>query len=786
MVTKIYIEGNLLDLYDDEVMELNSSIADSDDITKINSDYTKTFTVPASNNNNTIFRNFYDADIDNTFDARTKKNASIELDGFPFKVGKIRLEKVSVKKGKASSYTINFWGDLVNFKELFKNDELNVLDLSAYDHAYTSANVKQGLTTGLFNGDIVYNLLSKKKRYIYDETVSNNTNTSNMVNIAYNGLARGVEWNQLQPSIRLLSIIEAIESKYNFIFSRDFFSRADFTNLYMWVNKDKKNDSVSTSSKQINFVSGNTTYVNLTTDVGTFDAFYTNSNNKRSFAHSVIIFPELNSLETPYKLKVFLNNSLLIDFELEGNSTTDFYISTLLATGTYTLRLEVESISAFGYLCNWRNVKSQTINGVHSAGVYDTIAGLEYINGVLNIANQLPKIKIIDFLKGLFSMFKLIAIPLPNGDVYINNLDDYYREGKVYDVTKYIDFESYDVERGKINNQIDFKYQEPTTILNQQFKLNTGIAYGDELLSLADANGVPLDGDKLELTLPFEQVLFERLTDIQTNTISNIQYGLILDDKLEPANPKPLIFYNNLVQLGNNKISFVNEVLVSELINTTINTPSHTLGFTNPTFSTLWGVEFSTWDYVAINGTLFFNYWKNYITSVFNVKKRNFKYKAFLPVYLLTKLQLNDVLFIKERYYRINSFNVNLLNGDANLNLVNTFETNFGLFKPSQDSVLLNYTSQTYTVSVSNGSVMNMFKDDLGYGTSWATLTQTGSNIVIDVTENTLIENRKLFIRVDNGSGKSFEIYLNQDNKIVSCDTTEYTFDSTTLNFDAN
>jgi hypothetical protein len=393
--------------------------------------------------------------------------------------------------------------------------------------------------------------------------------------------------------------------------------------------------------------------------------------------------------------------------------------------------------------------------------------------------------KIIDFLKGLFGMFKLVAIPQPNGDVYINNIDDYYKEGTLYDITKYINFEKYDVERGKIKNQIDFKYQEPTTILNKTFKQNTGIAYGDELLSLADNNGVPLDGEKLELILPFEQVIYERLTDLQSNNISNIQYGLIVDDKLEPANPKPIIFYNNIVQLVSNKISFINDVGASELINTTINTPAHTLGFNSPTFCLLWGVEFSTWDYIAINGTLFYNYWRSYISSIFNIKRRNFKFEAYLPTWLLTKLELNDILFIKERYYRINDFTVDLQTGKSQLNLINTFEDNFGLFQPSQSDIYLNYVAQTYSVNVSNGSVMNIVLENLGYGTTWATVSQSGSNIVITVTENTLIQNRDLFINVDNTNGKSFQIYLNQDNKIVTFDTTEYKFDSTLLTFDA-
>ncbi len=793
MVTKIYIEGNLLNLFDDEHMELNSSIANTDDITKINSDYTKTFTVPASSNNNAIFKHFYNADIDNTFDARTKKNASIELDGLPFRTGKIRLEKVAVKNNMPSSYTINFWGDLVNFKDLIKNDELSVLDFSAYNHVYNSANVKTGLITGLFGGDIVYNLISKKRQFLYDETAGNNTNTSELVNIAYNGVARGVVWSELQPSIRLLSIIEAIEAKYGFTFSRDFFDRGEFTNLYMWVNKDRKNDTLLKQSHTIDFDGGDSTWVNLTTDTGQFSVYRSPNDawNSRKYMHNLTITPDLLSLTTPYTLKVFLNGVLHSQFpDLTGVQLAG--IPSLLffpyGTHTYQIRYEIESFVNFSFSASWQNV--QTVSTVFGGGddvvtTRVTTASLETFTGDLIISSIMPKMKIIDFLKGLFGMFKLVAIPQPDGNVYINNLDDYYREGTIYDITKYIDFEKYDVERGKIHNQIDFKYQDPTTILNKQFKENTGIAYGDELLSLADAEGVPLDGDKLELTLPFEQILFERLIDLEDNTLSNIQYGLVVDEKLEPVNPKPVIFYNNNVQLGTTKLSFINDAGTAEQINTTLNTPAHTLGFNNPTFSTLWGVEFSTWDYIAINGTLFINFWKNYISSIFNIKRRNYKYSAVLPVWLLTKLELNDVLTIKERFYRINDFTVDLLTGDATLNLINTFEVNFGLFLPSQEAIYLNYKAQTYTVNVSNGTIMNIALENIGFGTSWATVTQNESNIVITVTENVLTENRELFINVDNGAGKEFQIYLNQDNKIVTADTTVQTADSTILTSDA-
>ena len=113
MILSLYINNDKLDLFQDENIELTSSIANINDISKNTTDYAKSFTVPASENNNKIFKHYYDANIDNAFDARVKINGRIELDGLPFRFGKWSLEKVIVKEEKASSYSINFVGNLV-------------------------------------------------------------------------------------------------------------------------------------------------------------------------------------------------------------------------------------------------------------------------------------------------------------------------------------------------------------------------------------------------------------------------------------------------------------------------------------------------------------------------------------------------------------------------------------------------------------------------------------------------------------------------------------------------
>ena len=165
MIVRLYIEGVRVDLYEEQAIEIKNSISDSSDIKKINTDFSKDFTVPASNENNKTFKHYYNANVDNTFDARTKVGGVIELSGVPYRFGKVSLLKVNVKKGKPESYTIKFVGNLVDLKKKFGKDELSSLDLSAYDHTFDGATIKTGLTSSLFRGDRTYTL-KPKRQYI--------------------------------------------------------------------------------------------------------------------------------------------------------------------------------------------------------------------------------------------------------------------------------------------------------------------------------------------------------------------------------------------------------------------------------------------------------------------------------------------------------------------------------------------------------------------------------------------------------------------------------------------
>ncbi len=757
---KIYIENQLVDLYKDEAIELNSAVANSEDVSKLNTDYTKTFTVPASDRNNYIFKHFYNADIDNTFDARTKKDCRIELDGMPFRTGKMRLEKVAVKNGRASSYTINFWGNLTNFKTLIKDDLLNSLDLLQYDHVYNYDKVKQGLTSGIFaSNNLIYNLISQRRQFLYNSAGDDNTDSEKLVNIAYNGQDRGIVWSDLKPSIRLLALIEAIEAKYGITFSRDFFGRDSFREIYMCLNND---EGAKYTEQPINWINGNGEVFGFnddTTDTWTVGGYPYGI--YKNMQYRIKITPEPGYENVPYRIIAKNPDTGVIYQQLDATGTfqADF---TDAPDPPFKLKFYVSAAASFKYdaYILLRATRTPPLGGTYDR---DADANISTITDTFNVAPALPKMKVIDFLKGLFTMFKLVAIPDNRGNVYVNTIDDYYRDGAIHDITKWVDWEKYDVERAKIFSNMNFKYGQPVTLLNMQFLKNTGIAYGDEVLSLADDEGEPLDGESLEIALPFEMMVFERLTDLATNLKTRIHYGLALGENLEPASPKGVIFYNNRISIASCPISLINESGDATPVGTVINTPGHTLGLDNQTHSLLWGVEFSSWNATAIQGTLYKNYWSSYITSIFNIKRRNFKVRAILPAWLLTKLNLNDVLFIKDRYYRINDFTVNLTTRETGLNLINTFENNFGVFAPSQPKVKLSYLQQVYGIYVSNGAVMHITLEDTGSGTEWITVTKDGYNLNISVTENDSGQARDIYINVNNGSGSSFQVYVLQE-----------------------
>ena len=132
-----------LDLFGDETISLTQVVQDVKDPGKVFTNFSKTFSLPASKTNNKFFKHYenFTQDVTYAFDARKKVQAKIELNSLPFQQGKLRLEGVDLKNGRPNIYRVTFFGSL-NLKDILGDLKISDLDwLSNFDTTYTSSSL---------------------------------------------------------------------------------------------------------------------------------------------------------------------------------------------------------------------------------------------------------------------------------------------------------------------------------------------------------------------------------------------------------------------------------------------------------------------------------------------------------------------------------------------------------------------------------------------------------------------------------------------------------------------
>ena len=737
-MVNLFINGELLDQYADESVDIVSSVLDVSDITKNTGDYSKSFTVPASKNNNRLFKHWYNASIDNGFDARSKVEGSIDIDGVPFKLGKWRLNKCNIVKGRLESYTINFFGNLPNISDTIGEDMLSDLVFPTLDHDWTSDNVIDGLEGNLLDGDIVYTLMANKRYFYNSHSGAHDVDatTINIANAASTSHATGVVWSDLRPSVKLSKIIDAIETRYNsfiydnpIVFSRDFFSTTEFEKQYLWLKADDR-VAIGGGEEIVDFTTGSETYINLTTNVGTF---VTDRATNTRFAIGNKITPAAGYEDVPYTFIVRNADTgedvYAWDRTQWGNGDGIISIGTSLfspsGTTTFNFTWHVKSNSKIEFTSEVSIVKQ--VGATFSPSDVTTGAAQTLVNRVV-IGDEMPELKIVDFLKGIFNMFKLVAIPKDDGSIYVNTLDSYYAQGQRYDATKYIDFAKFDVDRGELLKRIAFEFEEPSTILNMEFKKRAadGQGYGASLVNVYESLTPKklIDGDTLEVKLPFEQIYFERLVeqdDAIVGTNTNIQTGVILDDNLNEVVPKAVLHYTSKQDISATPIRFVNDLAADVVLNTSLVIPIHHFGPVAPVYANLFEAEFSNFTGESLVNNLYSIHYKDYVTAIFELKRRTFMYTANLPIQIVTRLELNDVIAIGEIDYRINKYSYNLLNGLTKLELINGFDTTLQnrVYIPSIINIERWATDMAFNVEFIESYTVTKIAD--GSGTSWIT-----------------------------------------------------------------
>ena len=666
---QLYIEGQRVDMFKDESVSLTQSIQNVKDISKIFTDFSRTFTLPASKTNNKIFKHYYNFSIQNGFDGRTKKDALIELNHLPFRDGKIKLEGVDLKNNVPYSYRITFFGSTVELKDLLGEDTLASLDLSSLNKIYSPSEIQTSLQADPSTNDVIAPLITHTRRLFYDSTSGHSHDDQFSGNLYYNsgsGHNHGVLWSDLKYAIRVAKVVEAIESKYGINFSNDFFnsSNLSYYNLFLWLHR-KKGSVENLGGLPSSLVTGWT----VSTPPYNTDTRMISSTTLSVFGttnlYSVFNLILTTASTSQYKVSVLLDG---IEVSNSGSVTGNFTFSTIfLDNGEYTVYIESESNITFSNI-RW-DIEYEPIDGVFYTDTFDTGSYTHTATFQFNIPQQIPDMKVIDFITGIFRMFNLTAfVDKTTNEIVVKTLDSFYSSGSSYDVSKYIVSDASSVNVALPFREINLEFEDTETILAKQHNQLAGKIWAKESFT----SGEKLDGEIYNIKLPFSKVKYERLVNVDGGASTTIQYGFFADDNQDGYLGKPLLFYP-IRQTSGTQLSFRPSESTRVAL-TTYNIPSNSLSLNSATskvninFFTEINEYTGTTDFTD---TLFNVYYKNYITSVFNLSNRLTKLTAYLPLSILLNYTLADRFIINGNSYKINSINTNLETGKSELELLN-------------------------------------------------------------------------------------------------------------------
>ena len=687
-----------IELFKDESITLNQSIQDVKDISKVFTDYTQTFSIPATRINNKIFKHFYNYFIQG-FDAREKKDAKLHLNFEPFKVGKLKLEGATLKDNKPETYKLTFYGSIVNLKDILGDKTLRTL--TYFDNAsftYQASTVKTMLSDAsnlILNSktwadSLLFPLITHTDRLYYDsgnETV----NADGLANVYYSasGTLQGVLWTQLKPAIRVITIFKAIENQYPSIkFSDDFIdqSNTEFYDLFVWLNS-KKGDVVESDEdlfvpfrvfKNINYTDKSLQSDNLKdfVDVKNNGSFVVSPLSRKKDLYASFNCTTSTTLE--YNIVLYKDGELFQEFSgLTGQN--NLIINNLeVPPATYTFSASAASAGTF--TGDFEILKSETglFNGEDLKVSFTAETAITTAETFV-IKDHLPDMKLVDWLTGFFKLFNLTAFVNKEGTIVIKTLDSFFAgttEDPIayYNITKNVDKTKSQIDSVLPYNQIDFGYKGLKTFLAKDHLERFGVEWG----TLKYKN-TEFEGETFKVELPFEHLKLERLYNQTGGTSTTVMFGWAVDDKKSAIVTSPLLFYpvkTTNVSTGQTptSIAFLNGSAKEEITGATgYFIPSNSVQL-DSSQNLNFASEMNEYNLRPFSKTLFETYYKTYIVDIFKKERRLTKLSAYLPTAVVVKLKLSDRLVIQDRVYKINTIQTNFETNLSNLELINVFD----------------------------------------------------------------------------------------------------------------
>lgn len=670
-----------LTLFKDEDILVNFILKDANDLSKIFSTYTQTFTIPADDNNLVILGYYFNTEL-----ARSGKisfDAKIYIKKSLFKIGTIEIVNGNYERNRLVSFTITFSTGVGLLLKLMGTDKLSDLNFDNIGFNYNKDWVYNQIQNGSLSNDVQVPLISTDRVWSYNDGALFDIKP---------GSGKAITFKELKPAIRFDSIMQTIINKYSLNVDCPLFSRDEYRKMFIWLNSlstEKKRKVVLPLGVYSNI--GNSyffTETNLPEDYYLIRVFNTNYNVNRRMT----IMAQLLDLRDNTTGDVLADTDITI-YYVDKNTNTNLAVITAKTNSIGTLQTnwtipqpsvttdyyirffaesnEVIRYNSFNIVCK-TNDTSPSVTPVTSA-----LQGL-YYEPKFDISNYLGDISVLDFFGSFFKMFNISVIEnnitnkmtfLTPDELYTNTLD----------YTEFVDIKSHTIKPQPAYKTYDFKYIDSEYFRNYEFKKLVGLEYGELKYNRNDigTSGEYIIEPKFGIMNYF--YLQSNLGALNLKT----SYGFIGgEDKdattqlYKPYKPKglTLMYIEDKIPITVNgattSVNFSKTTGITPLTNYIRFGNQEDLVDANNDNSLTFSVDVED-VYGSFTKNLFTNYYDSTIQRIVNGNTRTFTISAVLPTYEINRFSLRNIIIIGDRRFTIDSATINIITGDTKLVLTN-------------------------------------------------------------------------------------------------------------------
>ena len=445
---RLLVNNKDVELYSHAPVNLRFQYNNVEQIQNPQGNFSQTFRVPLTGKNRGVFGDLDEPSVVSSLNLQRRLSADLYDDSIPIASGFVQVKAIYNTNEVYGEVELAFFSGALDLKTELQGRLLSDLDLSAYSHEVNRTNWASSLLGLLFSGDIRYGLIDKG----FNWSVPDNPPWTE---------SEGIWVGEFTPFIRAKALIDQIFEDAGLTYTSDFFDTADFENIYLPAYNgalapvsDDESDNRAGVGMQ-NTVSGATSSPTVVPLLDNIPAAYDASNNFNNTTYQYTAPSDLYAsvrINICYKfygagnLKVYLykNGSLYATLLDESYISTDFRFLTVTFAGNVdngsTVRPGILLDDSDTLEMRYEMTTNVDLRGGNLFGnsfttsmeVFETSPALTGFD--VDMSENMPEIKQMDFLTSLQKMFNLVFIPSGiDNDFIIEPYDDYFDSGDEYD-----------------------------------------------------------------------------------------------------------------------------------------------------------------------------------------------------------------------------------------------------------------------------------------------------------------------------------------------------------------